>query len=291
MTTRDGSKKDTVTQKYVQCTRWEELCDTMRFQFFVSIDENIPSKFLFLNNKKIYETFQSTHQMLQEMLVMEGGGTPLCETINRVADDIELHKFELIQSRQKVVVFIATDGQSSDGDIRIPLSRLRDLPVHLILRLCTNDENIVNYWNQIDNDLELHLDVLDDFYSEAREIYRVNPEICYSECIHQYREFGTKTQEMDILDERKLSFDQLKNFARMIYGDDYIQHSNGINLNNPLYMPYCVVTGINRHYVKFTAILSLPIATPLAAGSGNDNHNSLIQNKKKSKSGGRCIIF
>lgn len=259
MCTRDGSKKGP-SGHYHTCTRWEELTDSMKFQFIASNEGNIRSKFLFLNNKKIYATCEpySNGEMLNEMLTMEGGGTPLCETINRIANDIESYKDGLIQLRKKVILFIATDGEASDGDVTVPLRRLKDLPVYLILRLCTNQERIVDYWNQIDKDLELHLDVLDDFCSESKEVHDVNPEICYSEPLHQYREFGTKTQEMDLLDETKLSYDQLNNFARMIYGQDFLDGNAATNnsiisksYSSHIYAPFCVVTGRSRNYVTF----------------------------------------
>ena len=62
---------------------------------------------------------------------------------------------------------IATDGLSSDGDVLNALKPLEQLPVWLIVKLCTDDESIVDYWNQVDQNLEVPMDVLDDFRSEA----------------------------------------------------------------------------------------------------------------------------
>ena len=56
---------------------------------------------------------------------------------------------------QKVVVVIATDGESSDGDIAAAMAPLKDLPVHVVIRLCTDDERICSYWNSIDQQLGL----------------------------------------------------------------------------------------------------------------------------------------
>ena len=51
---------------------------------------------------------------------------------------------------QKVVVVIATDGESSDGDIAAAMAPLKDLPVWVVIRLCTDEDKIVDYWNNID---------------------------------------------------------------------------------------------------------------------------------------------
>jgi precorrin-6B methylase 1 len=56
-------------------------------------------------------------------------------------------------NQQKVAVIIATDGESSDGDIATAMAPLAQLPVWVVIRLCTNDEKIVNYWNNIDQQL------------------------------------------------------------------------------------------------------------------------------------------
>ena len=44
----------------------------------------------------------------------------------------------------------------------------------VVIRLCTDDENVVNYWNSVDQELELNMDVLDDFFGEAQEVNSVN---------------------------------------------------------------------------------------------------------------------
>ena len=54
------------------------------------------------------------------------------------------------------------------------------------------------------------MDVLDDLSGEATEIHNVNPWITYGLPLHRLREFGVPVKEMDMLDEQKLSFDQLR---------------------------------------------------------------------------------
>lgn len=74
---------------------------------------------------------------------------------------------QLRASGQKVCVVIMTDGKSTDGDLSAAMQPLKTLPVWTVVRLCTDEEAVVEYWNNIDHELELEMDVLDDLAGEA----------------------------------------------------------------------------------------------------------------------------
>ena len=98
------------------------------------------------------------------------GGTPLCRHIHEVAKKIRVLEPELRAVHKKASLIIATDGESSDGDIAAAMKLLEGLPVQVVIRLCTDEKRVVDYWNGVDSQLELELDVLDDLSGEAAEI-------------------------------------------------------------------------------------------------------------------------
>ena len=57
---------------------------------------------------------------------------------------------------------IATDGESTYGNLADAMKPLEELPVWVVIRLCTDEDSVVEYWNNIDSQLELDMDVLDD---------------------------------------------------------------------------------------------------------------------------------
>lgn len=82
--------------------------------------------------------------------------------------------------------------------------------LRVVIRLCTNEDRVREYWNKVDSHLELEMDVLDDLQAEAEEIFRLNPWLTYGEPLHRLREWGVSVKEIDLLDEALLSADQMK---------------------------------------------------------------------------------
>jgi hypothetical protein len=138
------------------------------------------------------------------------GGTPLCRHIREITNQITLAAPALQQNSQKASIIICTDGESSDGDLAAVMAPLKNLPVNIVVRLCTDEDNISEYWNRVDSQLELGLDILDDFAGEAEEITKLNPWLVYGEPLHRMREWGISLKEFDLLDEAKLSSEQMR---------------------------------------------------------------------------------
>jgi hypothetical protein len=96
---------------------------------------------------------------------------------------------------------------------------LQYLPVLVVVRLCTDHDEIVEYWYSIDEKLEIDIDVLDDLRAEAREVQDVNGWMPYGEPVHRLREFGCILKELDLIDESLISSEQMRSMCAYLLGD------------------------------------------------------------------------
>ena len=203
--------------RMISCSRWVEIGESMKFHINLAKYAKAPTEFRFLNGSTIRLGYpderdrdSSNHDaLLSSLQYLNGGGTPLCQHIRAVIQSIRPLADELRLKGQKACLVIATDGESSDGDIVEAMRPLKDLPVWMVIRLCTNEDKIVSYWNSIDEELELNMDVIDDFCGEAQEVHGKNPWLTYGEPLQRLRELGCQVKELDQLDEAKLTKEQL----------------------------------------------------------------------------------
>jgi hypothetical protein len=146
------------------------------------------------------------------------GGTPLCLHIREITQQIQIAAARLRAANQVACITICTDGVCSDGDLIQAMKPLERLPCWIVIKLCTDDDQIVQYWNNVDGKLELDMDVLDDYESEGKEVMAENPWLVYGIQMHRLREWGFKLlKELDMMDERILSPNQMLNVICLLY--------------------------------------------------------------------------
>lgn len=221
-------KKDDV--KIVDCTRWEEIKECVNYHASLAALLFLPTIFRFLNNpgarvggQQLSVAEYSLNNVQGEQDTMRTamgkaspeGFTPLRDRIMELHNSIHSMTHILKDAGQKAVVVIATDGKPTDESgystdyvtdaFVTALRRLLDLPVWVVIRLCTDDEEVVDFYNSLDDDLELSIEVLDDFLGEAAEVYEVNPWLNYGLPLHRMRESGFNERAFDFIDQRELT--------------------------------------------------------------------------------------
>lgn len=173
---------------HLHCSRWEELGESLRFHAGLIHASNMQAAFRFLNGPRMAMPFDGQKGLDKINSVLDdppSGTTPLCKHMKEIVDEIEHNAPALRQHRRKAIICIFTDGSASDGELISVLAKLVDLPVWLVVRLSTNEKEVVDYWNSLDARLEVDMDILDDPLAEAVEVHKNNPWLSYNHYLHR----------------------------------------------------------------------------------------------------------
>jgi len=224
----------------IACSRWAELAQSINNMADVAVGVHAPTHFHLLNPCAAGQFFAVANEyappggFVEALGQPPGGGvaelkqatgsspsgtTPLTEALQRVDGMIRSSSEMLRAAGQKVVVCITTDGLPNDPKSFISsLQALQSLPVWVVVRLCTSDDSVVDYWSSLDAQLEMSLEVLDDLESEAKEVHAHNPWLTYGPALQMARTFGVQDRLFDLLDEKALLPTQAKELAQQLLG-------------------------------------------------------------------------
>lgn len=221
MSTSDGHKLARAhggAPRFVSCSRWDELKSSIEWHARLATRLRSPTTFVCLNDpghgvpREVRVGHGEPDAELREMrrLLATGptGRTPLCATLHEMVSRIASRAAALRRAGRKIAIVVASDGCATDGDVESVMRPLRDLPAWTVVRLCTDDDDVVDYWNKIDEELELDMDVLDDLVGEAKEVCGGNAWLTYAPQLHHLREWGTSQKLIDVLDEKALTISE-----------------------------------------------------------------------------------
>ena len=152
------AKDSTGTFKMIQATRWQELLKDIEDAGTLSQTVGSRTEFYPINPVDSPPLVVTGDGQSGEVAAVCAGlgaphnGTPLAETTKRVADKIAgMVEQSLLMPGEKACVVIATDGEPNDkAAFKREVERLGKLPVWLVFRLCTNDDNVIDYYNELD---------------------------------------------------------------------------------------------------------------------------------------------
>lgn len=233
--------------KVVKCTRWEQIMDSVNYHASLAGMLFTPTKFQFLNKpggkvpahfsvavdsadpKKVEEEVREVRNIV--LKTSPNGFTPLNDQIKNLMGAIKPLSNILLENGQKAVVTIATDGiptnkrgkvtKAAKDEFDELLRELHELPVWLVISLYTGDKEVVSFYDKLDFELELSVDVLGGYEGEAKKVVTTNPWLNYGYSIHQVRETGLDKRIFDMLDERLLTRSELREYCCCIFGVEY----------------------------------------------------------------------
>ena len=235
MLTSDGSSPAIGADgsgRKISCTRWVEMGDAIKFHAELADIAKAPSEFIFLNATKSYIVGKEEDDGVAKNALIDvldgspGGATPLCTTISNLVQKIKQMEKKLRDNNERVSVTIFSDGSPSDGNLAPVLNQLHALPVWCVVRLCTDNDNVTNYYNGIDGQIELEMDVIDDFFGEATEVMYHNPWINYGLPVHRLRENGCRAKVFDHLDEKPLTKTEITAAMPILIGGKKNEYTN-----------------------------------------------------------------
>jgi hypothetical protein len=230
--------------KMVPCSRWEEIVECVDYHIELAGLIEAPTRFRLLNNPganvgpqqfsvaedpdRIMDDAHEASSIIRR--ARPGGCTPLTSHILEIHKEVFQMAPELRRLGKKVVMVIATDGLPTDErgyggpqhnqEFVEALRLLEGLPIWVVVRLCTDDDEVVQFYNDLDGQLELSLEVLDDFVGEAKEVTGENPWLNYALPLHRLREMGYHDRVFDMLDERPLTKTEIRDFCSLLFGEE-----------------------------------------------------------------------
>jgi len=243
----DGNIVDEETGATQTVTRWAEICKLARDHARWNIMLHISCIFMVLNpmvgpngtsqSELCIDACESPDvQHLHNLdRFLEAnrpyGSTPLTKRLADVKKVVKDKLEGLAPESRTVFVVVATDGIPTSVSGK-PTQEEKDLFLHevqslaelgsvrIVFRMCTDDEKTIEFYNSIDADGKLPIDVLDDLASEAAEV-RNQQNVCFAHTalIHRIREAGTLCSIFNSMDERQLNRMEVRMLARMLLED------------------------------------------------------------------------
>jgi hypothetical protein len=138
---------------------------------------------------------------------------------------------QLRQQQSTVSIILTTQGIPTSPHFIQTLRSLEGLPVWVVVRLCTDDETVFDFYNSLDAQLNLPYDVLDDFFGEALEVYLKNPWLTYGLPLHRFRESGVRIDVLDEIDERALNLKEVRDLCSLLFSAPTVLPDPAVNWN------------------------------------------------------------
>jgi hypothetical protein len=199
-----GSMKATVNG--TQHTRWNELCSIVKIIIEIGVVFDSNGLDIYFLNRKSFRNVKDPIQVDRAFAPAPSGYTPLVPVLKRIFESQLADR-----GRDKnLLVFIATDGEPTDGSGTSTVSELERLmrekrqadTTYVSFLVCTDDPPCVDYLNQWDQTMA-NVDVTNDFHTEREKFRHYRGQNCrftYGDYVVKAL-IGAIDQQIDIMNE------------------------------------------------------------------------------------------
>lgn len=148
----------------------------------------------------------------------------------------------LLKEKSMAIIYVTdrvpVDDNGQEGEVITnrfieALGRLKGFPVWVVIRLSTDEQRVVDFYNDIDEKMNfvtvesgidapplgthINLDVMDDYISEAENVHEHNPWLNYAYPLHLCKESAVKFPVFDVLNDRPLQMQELADFCNLLF--------------------------------------------------------------------------
>ena len=212
-----------------ESTRWDEVVASTRVIANLADLASLPTEIRLLNRSEPVVIGASSSssssssglvRVLNNLNHEPSGTTPMCKQLLDVIEQLQCMEYELKASGKVAQLIIMTDCETTDGNLVDVLKPLEGMPLQIIIRMCTDERSVTEYWHNINAQLDLDIYVLDHCDVEAVEVMENNNWLTYAEPLHRMREFGIMVPALNHLNYRQLTRTEIKSVLELLGGTD-----------------------------------------------------------------------
>jgi hypothetical protein len=214
----------------VDCSRWQEVSVALRWHAELAAWVQTPMAVRFLRDPGVHvgpqqigvsasKNLSASEELTRLNAVLQkirptGATTPIQYHLEDLMPTLHALAPKLEEQQRRIVISICTDSIPTDVDgLESPeiidafmstLKTIMEWPVHIVLRLLTDEERVVQFYDHMSRQ-NSNLQVLDDYLTECKQVQKYNPWFHYGYPLHLCREQGIQIPILEALSKRALS--------------------------------------------------------------------------------------
>lgn len=174
---------DRHSMPYVEeCTRYDEVAESTRVIATLAEAAALPTEIRLLNKsdpvivgvRSNNNNSSNLSRVMAQLSQEPSGTTPMCRQLHDIIASLRSMERELRSTNKIALLIIMTDCESTDGNIVDVLKPLEGMPLQIVIRMCTDERPVTEYWHNINAQLDLDIYVLDHMDIEAAEVMENN---------------------------------------------------------------------------------------------------------------------